>query len=174
MKIYVLSHYDSPKHLVYPLRIFTSLNTVHDAARLNRDADIFTYQLTEHFPEIPIEKVYYVKGIRYSDKGKYVKVEPAILFNEYEKLREHIREEVKRYPTINGVQISESYLSLQEREKTRNPELYKFRYPEKGEENLRFMVIEDRGNRVLVREVSQGMPIPPQYVYLKSDLVRDK
>lgn len=53
-------------------------------------------------------------------------------------------------------------------------ELYKFRYPEKGEENLRFMVNEDRGNRVLVREVSQGMPIPPQYVYLKSDLVRDK
>jgi hypothetical protein len=53
------------------------------------------------------------------------------------------------------------------------PDLYKLKTPDKGEELLRFVVVEDRGERVLVREVTLFVdwPIPPQEVLPKSEIV---
>jgi hypothetical protein len=122
MKIYIVSQYPYPQHLIYPIPVFVGYaNALHEA-KLHRwtESDIYQYELTERFPEIPIDKVYYVKGIRYDDlvseketaKGEYEKISPAILFNKYGAVRQYIREEVKKTPMIKGVQISESYLSL--------------------------------------------------------------
>jgi hypothetical protein len=41
---------------------------------------------------------------------------------------------------------------------------------EQGDEELRFIVLEDKGDRVLVQAVVD-LPFPPTYTYLKSELV---
>jgi hypothetical protein len=40
-----------------------------------------------------------------------------------------------------------------------------------GDEKFTWVVIEDRGNRVLVRPLETGMAIPPAMSLLKTDLV---
>ena len=115
MKIYMVSQYPYPQHLIYPIPVFVGYASALHEAKLHRwtESDIYQYELTERFPEIPIDKVYYVKGIRYTAKGEYEKISPTILFNKYGAVRRYIREEVKKTPMIKGVQISESYLSFQ-------------------------------------------------------------
>jgi hypothetical protein len=51
-------------------------------------------------------------------------------------------------------------------------DIVKFREPmEEGEENLRMVVLEMRGDRVLVTDLSMvNFPIPPTMVYAVSDL----
>lgn len=56
-----------------------------------------------------------------------------------------------------------------------NPQrVLKFAQPlDPGDEDLRFVVLEDRGDRVLVHEITSfgDWPTPPTFVYLKSDLM---
>lgn len=40
-----------------------------------------------------------------------------------------------------------------------------------GDEKYTWIVVEDRGNRVLIRPLETGLSIPPTMVVLKSDLV---
>ena len=52
-------------------------------------------------------------------------------------------------------------------------EIYKFKKViEKGDEKLRFIIIEDRGPNVLVKEITlfNDRNIPPTFVYPKKDL----
>ena len=57
-------------------------------------------------------------------------------------------------------------------EPTTTKKLYKFTRPYPGEENARFIILENRGDRVLVQEVSTcaNMPIAPTFVYQTSEL----
>jgi hypothetical protein len=48
--------------------------------------------------------------------------------------------------------------------------LYKFRQPAPDEIDDRFVVLEDRGDRVLVQYASHAYPIKPTDVYLKTDI----
>lgn len=51
-------------------------------------------------------------------------------------------------------------------------QMVKFKNPEVDETDLRFCVVEDRGDRVLVRHYGSLRAIPPTFVYLASDLER--
>ena len=48
----------------------------------------------------------------------------------------------------------------------------KFKNPESDEIDLRFYVVENRGDRVLVRHYGSLRAIPPTFVYPTSDLER--
>ena len=50
--------------------------------------------------------------------------------------------------------------------------MVKFKNPEADETDLRFYVVEDRGDRVLVRHYGSLRAIPPTFVYPTSDLER--
>ena len=49
-------------------------------------------------------------------------------------------------------------------------QMLKFKNPEADETDLRFFVIEDRGDRVLVRHYGSLRAIPPTFVYLATDM----
>lgn len=56
-------------------------------------------------------------------------------------------------------------------DETRTYPLVMFSEPEKGEENMKFKLIEDNGNRVLIEPVESTMSIIPQSVVSKNDIV---
>lgn len=54
----------------------------------------------------------------------------------------------------------------------RNSQMLKFKDPMFADEEIvRFELIENRGDRVLVKMLNSGMDIEPTFVYLSADLI---